>query len=373
MDKKIIWIIAIVVVLLGCCCLSIVGAFLLFSDGGISSPATTGTSDLALTVTAIVEHNNQIAQTSQANQQARPASTPVPDSPDQTWLVMLYMAGDNNLEEDIFFDINEAELVGSSDQVQIVAQYDRYAGDESDFQGDGNWTSTKRFFVQQDTDMSRITSTEVADLGEVDMSTSAALADFISWAMTTYPSDRHVLIMSDHGSGWLGGWNDDDTGGNMFPNDISAGLSNGLWSANVDRLDLIGFDACLMSQMEIASTVAPYARYMVASEEYEHGIGWAYSSFLYDLAVNPGMSTPTLAANIVNSFINDDIVFYDVANAEQEIASLFETQTLAAIDLDQYNNVTTALNDLAYKLQFVDQTTPGLCPLLRPVLRQYLC
>jgi len=356
-DKKIIWIIAIVVVLLGCCCLSIIGAFLLFSDGGISGPDSTGNSDLALTVTAIVEHNNQVAQTIQANQPTGPASTPVPDSPDQTWLVMLYMAGDNNLEEDIFFDINEAELVGSSDQVQIVAQYDRYAGYESDFQGDGNWTSTKRFFLDQDTDMSRIASTEVADLGEVDMSTSAALADFISWAMTTYPSDRHVLIMSDHGSGWLGGWNDDDTGGNMFPNDISAALSNGLWSANVDRLDLIGFDACLMGQMEIASTVAPYAKYMVASEEYEHGIGWAYSSFLYDLSIDPGMSTAALATNIVNSFINDDIIFYDVANADQEIASLFETQTLSAIDLDQYTNVTTALNDLAYKLQFVDQTT----------------
>ena len=357
MDKKIIWIIIIVIVLLVCCCISIAGAYLLFSDGGQTESGNTSNSDLALTVTAIVDHNNQIAQTIQANQQSGPASTPVPDSPDQTWLVMLYMAGDNNLEEDIFFDFNEAELVGSTNQVQMVAQYDRYAGYESDFQGDGNWTSTKRFYLQQDTDMSHIASTEIADLGEVDMSTSAALADFISWAMTSYPSDRYVLIMSDHGSGWLGGWNDDDTGGNMFPNDISAGLSNGLWSANVDRLDLIGFDACLMSQMEIASTVAPYARYMVASEEYEHGIGWAYSSFLYDLSVNPGMSTSTLATNIINSFINDDIVFYDVANADQEIASLFETQTLAAIDLDKYGNIITALNDLAYRLQFIDQTT----------------
>ena len=40
--------------------------------------------------------------------------------------------------------------------------------------------------------MSRIASTEIADLGEVDMSKSESLSDFISWAMTTYPSDRHV-------------------------------------------------------------------------------------------------------------------------------------------------------------------------------------
>lgn len=357
MNKKTIWIIAIVIMLLACCCLSAVGGYLLFADSDFTDTGSSSNSDLALTVTAIVEHNEQIAQTSQPNQQPVPASTPVPNSPDQTWLVMLYMAGDNNLEEELHFDLNEAELVGSSSQVQIVAQYDRYAGFESDFQGDGNWTSTKRFYVQQDNDMSRVASTELADLGEVDMSRAETLSDFLSWAITSYPSDRYVLIMSDHGSGWLGGWQDDDTGGNMFPTDLTAGLQNGLWDANVERLDLIGFDACLMSQIEIASAVAPYARYMVASEEYEHGIGWAYSSFLYNLSINPGMETDVLAANIVDSFIKDDIVFYDLPNAEQEIARLMETQTLSAINLDQLSNVTTALNDLAYKLQFIDQTT----------------
>jgi clostripain len=358
LDKKIIWIVVIVVALLGCCCLAAVGGYFLFSENDPGSSGASSDYDLALTVTAIVEHNEQMALTSQPNQQPiTPASTPMPDSPDQTWLVMLYMAGDNNLEEELHFDFNEAELVGSSSQVQIVAQYDRYAGFDDDFTGDGNWTSTKRFYIQQDTDMERIASAEIADLGEVDMSRPESLSDFLSWAMTSYPSDKYVLIMSDHGSGWLGGWNDDETGGNMFPTDLSAGLQNGLWSANVDRLDLIGFDACLMSQMEIAGTVAPYARYMVASEEYEHGIGWAYSSFLYNLSTNPGMSTQALATNIVDSFIDDDIVFYNLPNADQEIAKLFETQTLAAIDLDQYGNLTAALNDLAYKLQSIDQTT----------------
>lgn len=358
MDKKHIWIIVIIVTVLGCCCMATVGGYLLFSDSDPSDPGSTSNFELALTVTAIVEHNEQMALTNQPNQQpASPASTPVPASSDQTWLVMLYLAGDNNLEEELFFDFNEAERAGSSAQVQIVAQYDRYAGQESDFQGDGNWTSAKRFYLQQDSDMSRINSLEIADLGEVDMSTPQTLADFISWAMTNYPADRHVLIMSDHGSGWLGGWQDDETGGNMFPSDLSAGLQQGLWTAGVERLDLIGFDACLMSQIEIAGTVAPYARYMVASEEYEHGIGWAYASFLNALSTNPEMSTQSLAQNIVDSFITDDIVFYDIPDAEQEINRLLETQTLAAIDLDQYGNLTAALNDLAYKLQYVDQTT----------------
>src|SRR4029078_2771319 len=69
----------------------------------------------------------------------------------QTWLVMLYDdADDEILEEDMYNDLNEAELVGSSDRVHIVAQMDRYDGG---FDGDGDWTSAKRFLIQQDDDL----------------------------------------------------------------------------------------------------------------------------------------------------------------------------------------------------------------------------
>ena len=71
---------------------------------------------------------------------AEPVVLPQPGSyaSDDTWLVMLYQdADDKILEQDIYVDLNEAERVGSSDNVQIVAQVDRYQGG---FQGDGNWT-----------------------------------------------------------------------------------------------------------------------------------------------------------------------------------------------------------------------------------------
>ena len=81
-----------------------------------------------------------------------------------TWLVMMYEdADDEILEEDICFDMNEAELVGSTDQVTIVAQMDRYAGG---YAGDGDVTSTKRYLVTQDGDLYTVNSQELADLGE---------------------------------------------------------------------------------------------------------------------------------------------------------------------------------------------------------------
>ncbi len=119
---------------------------------------------------------------------------------------MLYQdADDQVLEQDIFVDLNEAERVGSTDRVAIVAQLDRYRGA---FQGDGNWTSARRYLVAQDNDLNAIHSQMLDDLGEVNMADGNTLVDFVTWAMETYPADRYVLVLSDHGMGWPGGWSD---------------------------------------------------------------------------------------------------------------------------------------------------------------------
>ncbi len=84
---------------------------------------------------------------------------------------MLYQdADDKILEKDIYIDLNEAERVGSSDKVQIVAQMDRYRGG---YTGDGNWVGAKRFYVTQDDDLEQVSSEVVDDMGNVAMSDGA--------------------------------------------------------------------------------------------------------------------------------------------------------------------------------------------------------
>ena len=144
---------------------------------------------------------------------ASPTNTPKPFVPPpsiskegQTWLVMLYQdADDKILEQDIYVDLNEAERAGSSDRVHMVTQMDRY---QAGYQGDGDWSSAKRFYITQDSDLQRVGSELVADLGEVNMSDGETLVDFVSWAVDAFPADMYVLILSDHGMGWPGGWSD---------------------------------------------------------------------------------------------------------------------------------------------------------------------
>jgi Clostripain family len=319
----------------------------------------------------------------------QPFTPPPVSSVGQTWLVMLYQdADDKILEQDIDVDLNEAERAGSDDRVKIVSQMDRYL---AGFQGDGNWTTTKRFNVTQDNDLSRLHSQELADIGEANMADGATLVDFVTWAMGTFPADKYVLILSDHGMGWPGGWSDPDPGGRgdpniplssvagnqMYLNELDRALGDIVSQTGLDKFELIGLDACLMGHLEVMSSLAPYARYAVLSQETEPSLGWAYTAFLDALKQNPDMDGAELGRQIVQSYIQDDQrIVDDQARAEfvgrgSPMSSLFgsfsgptaeelaqqmeQSSTLTAVDLAAVPAVIDTLNDLSYALSEIDQ------------------
>ena len=247
----------------------------------------------------------------------------------QKWLVMLYQdADDKVLEQDIYVDLNEAEKVGSDDNLTIVAQLDRY---QAGFQGDGNWVTAKRFYITPDDDLTRVASKQVADLGEVNMADSNTLIDFVTWAVDNYPADRYVLVLSDHGMGWPGGWSDAQPIGRGDPNiplasrlgdyiylhELDAALGEICSMTGLEKFDIIGLDACLMGQLEVFSALQPHAYYAVASEEVEPALGWAYTSFLSALKQNPNLDPADVSRLIVESYIDEDQrIVDDEARAE---------------------------------------------------------
>jgi len=304
---------------------------------------------------------------------------------------MLYQdADDKILEQDITLDLNEAERVGSSDNVTIVAQLDRYRGG---FSGDDNWTGARRYLVTRDSNLNQVGSEVVADLGEVNMSDTNTLVDFATWAMQTYPADRYALILSDHGMGWPGGWSDTDSsartssnsplgqsaGDQLFLNEIDDALGQIRQQTGVDKIDLLGMDACLMGHIEVLSALEPHARYAVLSQETEPALGWAYASVFQTLEANPGMDGAQLGQAIVNSYIvEDQRILDDGARADllrqsSGMSGLFGSTprisadqlarqmggdiTLAAIDLSRVPDLMSRVNDLSFVLQSADDGT----------------
>lgn len=298
------------------------------------------------------------------------------------WTIMLYQdADDEVLEQDIMIDFNEAERVGSTDQVNIVSQVDRFEGA---FDGMGDWTGTKRFYITQDDDMDNIASEELADLGEVNMADSQTLVDFIAWSVQNFPARKYALIMSDHGAGWPGGFGDPAPGGpgpddvvlqqmfgvdQMWLMELDKALEEARAQTGLEQFEFIGFDACLMSQLEVFNAVAPHGRYSVASQETEPSLGWAYTSFLDQLVNNPQMDGAALSQLIVETYIDQDQRILDDATRQQFLsdmgadsgispeilaADLGQDITLTAVDLSAIPAVNAAVDNLAVTLVSVD-------------------
>jgi hypothetical protein len=267
---------------------------------------------------------------------AGPAPTREPAAADAArWTVLVYLDGDNNLEPDALDDFREMAAVGSSDELNIVVQLDRISSREGwDDTSSGDWEGTMRFLVERD--MEPEADAAVEDLGEQNMGDASTLADFIAWGVETYPAERYALVIWDHGASWLGVASDDtDNGDTLSLPELSSAFETARDRSGYGTLDLIGFDACLMAQLDVLKAIEPYGQVAVASAELEPNQGWAWDAWLGALADDPGQDAYAIAPVIVDSYIDS---FEGTGN---------DDVTLSAFDLTQLNQVSERLDALS--------------------------
>ena len=128
----------------------------------------------------------------------------MPTKADSTrnWTIMVYLAGDNNLDSAGVVDLNEMKTIGTSDRVAVLAQFDRA----------GNKGVTTRYCLRKGTTLAR---DAVLTLGETNMGDPRVLEDFVTWGVTNYPADHYLLVLWNHGAGW------DDA--NLYQGDVFSG------------------------------------------------------------------------------------------------------------------------------------------------------
>jgi hypothetical protein len=122
-----------------------------------------------------------------------------------------------------------------------------------------------------------------------DMADPRSLADFVAWGLGALKAKRYVLVLWNHGMGAAGGFGyDEKSGGSLSLSEMARALDDGTMRGG-SGFELIGFDACLMATVETASMAAPFAKYLVASQEVEPSHGWDYAAFLRGLSSKPGL------------------------------------------------------------------------------------
>jgi len=284
------------------------------------------------------------------------SATPLPDNTSglPEWTVIVYSAADDEvLEETMWFDINEMELVGSNSQLNIVVQIDRYNGA---FTGDGDWTDTRRYLITQDNDLNTIGSPVVQNLGEVDTSDPQTLVDFVTWAIQNYPAKKYALVLSDHGGGWTGGFTDmsSSSTGMSLP-EIGSALEQIRQNTGIEKFEMLGFDACLMGQIEVFGSLYPYSNYMIASEEVIPSYGWSYAAWLGQVAQNPSMDGGGLSDAVVSTYVVNDTALTELRTSANDIAQEESTTTLSAIESARVPDMIGAMNQFVSTMASLDQ------------------
>ena len=263
-------------------------------------------------------------------------------SPLADWTFMVYINGDNNLEDAGLHDVNEMEVAGSTENVNIVVQLDRSRGYSSI---EGDWSGARRYLIQRDNNEESISSPVLEDLGNVDSGDYQVIADFVAQAASDYPAEKYALVLWNHGWSWsalpgnnsfLKGISDDEETHNYVS--IAEGDLEALLQLVEDsigqKLEILGMDACIMQNWEIAHVAIPYANYYVASQEYEDWDGWAYDTTMLDLIEDPSMDGAALGQSIAYRF-------YEGGDLAQSVLDLSALPSLEA----ELDNVAQSIMD----------------------------
>jgi hypothetical protein len=318
----------------------------------------------------------------------------------RNWTIMVYLAGDNNLDSAGLVDLKEMKTTGTTDKIAVLAQFDRA----------GAKRSTVRYCLKKGTTLAK---DAVAKLGETNTGDPKVLEDFVTWGVANYPADHYLLVLWNHGAGW------DDA--NIYEGDVfsgaappvsrksqpvatrgaasaarsiplaqaRAGIRNtrrALFSTTVaaaikqrgiayddqaqdfldnielkkvmtrikkslkQKIDILGMDACLMNMAEVAFQMRDVAEYSVGSEETEPGDGWPYDRILKALAGKPEMTPEELSQSIVNSYLAS----YKAG----------DNVTQSAVKLAALKPLTTAVDGLAKALKNILTDAPSRSALI---------
>jgi hypothetical protein len=247
------------------------------------------------------------------------------------WTILVFAAADNNLRDFAPRNQKQMSIVGSNDTVNMLMHMD--------IRLSGNKKMSRRYYI----DKNNPTPVEMAEKTAMDSGDPATLISACRWAIEEFPAEKYMLVLWNHGTGIIDpygrrqfdtnfmfhynaetnnfeldrtiGFIDliealddrgicwDDSTGNYLTNQKLEQALNEIVTNQLkgQKFDIIAFDACLMSMLEVAEITKRYAKIQVSSQEVEPGPGWKYDEAL-SIFNTPNPDKKDVAINIVNAF-----------------------------------------------------------------------
>ncbi len=243
---------------------------------------------------------------------------------DSIWTVFIYMCGADLETEGSCGSDNLQALLGAdyNEDVRYVVQ----TGGSEEWNNEWVDADKTQRFVIQGSDIQLVEEYEMQPMNE-----TTTLANFISWGHDNFPSDKSMFVMWDHGAGVIGAISDENYASTiMTTEDIVRAFSK----ADV-HFDVIGFDACLMADFDVAYAMSSFSDYYVASEEIIPGCGWDYAGLASFLAQNPECTPEGLCRNTCDNY-EDNLIAQNIGG----------TSTLSVVKTSELQGVKEAVTGM---------------------------
>lgn len=267
-----------------------------------------------------------------------------------SWTIMLYLCG-ADLESGSGFatsDLNEILSVnGQPEDVNFIVQTGgsrswRFSGISSSKLGRYH-VENKQLVLD-------------AQLPNASMGSQDTFESFLNWGLQEYPAENTGVIFWNHGGALDGCCYDENYGDDrLYNSETKAAFQNVFTNNGINKLEFVGYDACLMQFQDIAEYNSHYFNYMVASEEAEAGEGWVYNAWLDDVYADKSIDT-ILKANcdsFVNQYGDDQTLSYLNLSKMSDYYTKFEAMA-SAIKSTVNSNKTTFKNVLKSAKDFGD-------------------
>lgn len=297
------------------------------------------------------------------------------------WTIMIYMAGDNNLSVDMAYALEQIKGVAGegAGSPNLFVYYDGNSPSiptlYCDFSEPNDPKYVRSFMVPDKL-------YDVPDKQNENAASKKSVLNFIDWCVNkvevkkngevTYGrrAQRYALIFSGHSLGFqdIGLFKDESSGKSMKMTDLYFALQrivdtqadlerdvrgSGLRGEERDRdttpllgqkIDILGFDSCVMGMLEVGYQFGFVAKTMIASEGSVPNAGWTYAKLLGCLTRGDAESSDSnqVAARFVRDFIKSqdsftvggssvDMAAWDLSRLS-DLASAFDVLSTVLIE-----------------------------------------
>lgn len=251
------------------------------------------------------------------------------------WTVMVYAAGDNDLEMALKEELGYLYSAVSNPNVQVVVMVD-------DPNSPGYYEA-------------RLPNRTIGKYSTVEWNTGdpQRLRDFVLWSRQNVPAQHYALVIADHGHGLRGMAvdrhpNNGQAEDRLTPKELRAALSG------TGYLDIVYAHTCLMANLESAYELRDVAGYYVASQS----LAWGPSRIDWALSGNNAYNIPALTASTTGRELA--LAFMD-AYAAYTTIRLDTPGTISVVQLNQVEALAQSTSQLA---GFIRAQLPGTLPLL---------